>query len=167
LLPFVALTFLLIVGFGHTLSAKQHALVAARYATTYDVVHEQPPQAADLARASGSGAAQWQVSRSSDDAPQFEVGSDVLQPFADATSGLVGGTGRIGYVASTTPQRGIVPRLYPGMPAATARYDLPGSTWTCDDLGGSSYLTFALNQGGVGEILGTDGQECCEHYESN
>jgi hypothetical protein len=167
LLPFVVTVFLLLVGLGHTLSAKQHALVAARYATTFEVARGQAPQADDVADAASRGAGQWQLDLSTEDAPPFDVGVELLEPFTDAVSQVAAGSGRVGYVASTTPQRGIVPRLHPSLPAASARYNLPGSTWTCTDLGGSSYLTFILNQGPVGDVLDTDGEECCQNYQGS
>jgi len=153
-LPFIVLTFLVLVGIGYTLGTKQHALVAARYASTYRVAKGSDPSPASVAHAAfGGGGETWQADIDVDEPPPFI-------PFMDAfaSSGIASTT------ASSVPERGIIPKLYPAIPAARAKFIITTTTSTCREIGGSSYLTFILNQGGVGGILGTDDEDCCDCY---
>ena len=156
LLPFITMTFLILVGLGYVLATKQHALVAARYASTYRVAKGGDPTPAAVAHAAFNGVEQWQTMIDVDSPPSFV-------PFLSSFDSSGTATG----VAGSTPTRGIVPKLYPTIPAATARFQIPTTTSTCREIGGSSYLTFILNQGGEGEIFDSDDEDCCNCYTAD
>lgn len=156
LLPFITMTFLILVGLGYVLATKQHALVAARYSSTYRVAKGADPAPASVAHAAFNGIEQWQTTIDVDSPPSFVPFLSSFDSSGTATA-----------VSGSTPTRGIVPKLYPTIPAATARFQIPTTTSTCREIGGSSYLTFILNQGGVGGILGTDDEDCCNCYTAD
>lgn len=173
LLPFVVLVFLLLIGLGHTLGSKQHAVVAARYSTSYDVAKGDPGNLPELAaHAASRDLEQWQLSRDAEDATPIDFKAEgidgIFEPvygfFNEIANALGVGAGSVTYLAETQPDRGIVPRLYHDIPTAKGRYVLPKGTFTCSQAGGSSYLTMLFNEVGVGELLGTDGTDCCKTY---
>ena len=156
LLPFVVTTFMILVGLGYALATKQHALVAARYASTYDVAKGATPTPEQVGHAASVGTEAWNTTVERDEPPAFI-------PFLSSFDSSGTATG----VSGSTPERGIIPRLFPAIPPATAKFIIPTTTSTCRELGGSSYLTYILNQGGVGEIFGTDSEECCNCYTAD
>lgn len=156
LLPFVAMVFMILVGLGYALGTKQHALVAARFASTYDVAKHVTPTPALVGHAASSGTETWVTSVTRVEPPAFI-------PFLSSFDSSGTATG----VSGSTPARGIIPHLYPSIPAASARFMIPTTTSTCRELGGSSYLTYILNQGGVGEIFGTASDDCCNCYTAD
>ena len=169
MLPFVTTVFLILVGLGYTLPLKQQSLVAARYSTTYDVAMANQPDATAVSHAASKGMQTFTMTRTTAFAQQPETngagsGSAITDIFMGVLDDLVQASGQVDYTTGTTVTRGIIPQLYPNIPAARAHYSLPGQTWTCAQMNGSSYLTFILNQGGVGDVLGTNGEECCQCY---
>ena len=71
LLPFVVTTFMILVGLGYALATKQHALVAARYASTYDVAKGATPTPEQVGHAASVGTEAWNTTVERDEPPAF------------------------------------------------------------------------------------------------
>lgn len=186
-LPILVLVMLLLLGLGYMLMAKPRAIVAARYAAQYGIVHGSPPSSSAVAMAVGERGESWHVSLAGGEADDESVGELERTSNESGDSGVAGffsrflnvlsGRSRYIAVASTRPRRGILPRLMnPG--EARGAFIVEHDSWNCDKNRGS-YLTLITSQtsSSIGSvpILGSitnaiDGivskLPCCETYQS-
>lgn len=182
--PIVVFIMLFLIGMGHTLITKQQALVAARFTAQYSVVNGSAPTPAKLAQAASGGQGRWRASVNAEDSDGGAAGGiggggilgSVLGFFNSFVGALTGDNRQVVRV-STTPERGIMPRLF-RLGDATAVYVVEHNTWTCEG-GRGSYLSIVTteinNLAGSVPLLGMvtglinraiGGIPCCETYES-
>jgi hypothetical protein len=103
-LPAVIFAILFLIGMGHALISKQHALVAGQFATHYRRVRESAPSAATAGQAASAQAEAFRLSG--------------------------GGSGTLSYTANATPRKGLIARLY-RLGAAKSQYQTPNITNAC------------------------------------
>jgi hypothetical protein len=193
LLPFVALTFSLLIGMGYTLSSKQHAMMAARFATYSYAERGVEPTVDQINQAAYQGIEVWTPERTETTTP-FAFGEDVadaasqnlqnagididetvtgmLDIFNSIFDALNIGTPRVDYRTTTPADRGMVAYIAGGSLTATGTYALPKGTWTCAQIQTPSYLGWVLGRPAVETVLeiasfgafDTHSEECCNNY---
>jgi len=167
----VVFALMFFMGMGYTIGSKQHSVMAARYTTTAYVASRNgstytKPSDSDVANAAFNGVEQWQTAeRSHQDMDanidQSGVASGVLGVFNGIMNAL--NLNRVaGYEASTQPNRGLIANLYT-VQRAKSQYFLVKGTWTCKEMGGSGYLSWALSQV---PLLNQLNSSCCETYDN-
>jgi hypothetical protein len=103
-MPLVVFAILFLIGMGHALISKQHAVVGGQFAAHYQRVRESAPDAAAAGRAVSAGT---------------------------ETFSLSGGGGEtLSFTASATPRKGLIARLY-RLNAANSQYQTPNVTNAC------------------------------------
>jgi hypothetical protein len=164
LLPFVALTFSLLIGLGYTLSSKQHAQMAARFGAYSYAERNVEPTPDQVNQAAYQGIETWTTVRTENSVPfsadafidgateNIPVAGGILGEFMSGIAGvfvslvneLTGGTPSVEYAASTPVDRGMVAYIAGGSLTASSRHYLPKGTWTCAQLGNDTggYLGF-------------------------
>jgi hypothetical protein len=167
MLPLLVLLILFLIGMGHTIMAKQHALVAARYAASYYSVHDRQPSAGQVSQAVSAGTETWRLSAHTASAAgdvQSSLGgiSGMLASALGSFMGTAGSRGVISYTVSTTPERGILPRLF-RLNDAEAKFSLASGTWVCR--GSSSYLSAIIPVFSLPGMSLSGGLSCCRPYQ--
>lgn len=185
--PIVIFVILLLIGLGHTLITKQHALVAARYTAQYRIVRKSTPSSAQLAKAVSGGQGGWNISVSDEGSESSAVGQlesgaqDGIYPsvtsFFTRFLNSLSGSNRQVAIVSTKPKRGILPRIFK-LSDAKAIYVIEHDTWTCEGNRGS-YLSILSSEidsraGSIpflGYVTGTINRvlssiPCCKPYQS-
>src|SRR5262245_11741672 len=102
-MPLVVFAMLLLIGLGHALISKQHAVVGGQLAAHHQRVRNAVPNGTDVGRAGTRGAEDF------------------------ARSG--GGDQTINYTAEATAQKGLIAQTYPRK--ATSQYQIPRITNAC------------------------------------
>jgi hypothetical protein len=103
-MPAVIFALLFLIGMGHALISKQHAVVGGQFAAHYQRVRESAPNAAAASRAVSAGT---------------------------ETFGLSGGGDEtISYTAKATPRQGLIAQLY-RLKAANSQYQTSNVTNAC------------------------------------
>ena len=72
-MPLVVFAILLLIGLGHALISKQHAVVGGQFAAHYQRVRESAPDAAVIGRAVSGGAETVELSGGGDKTLNFTV----------------------------------------------------------------------------------------------
>jgi hypothetical protein len=103
-MPVVVFAILFLIGMGHALISKQHALVGGQFAAHYQRVRESAPNAATARRAASAGAETFRLSG--------------------------GGSDTLSYTAKATPRKGLIAQLY-RLKAANSQYQTPNITNAC------------------------------------
>ena len=103
-LPLVVFAMLFLIGMGHALITKQHAVVGGQFAAHHHRVREAGPNAAMVGKVVSGGGEAFRLSG--------------------------GGDETITYKASTTPQKGLIAQNY-ALSAATSQYQTPMVTNAC------------------------------------
>jgi hypothetical protein len=103
-MPLVVFAMLLLIGLGHALITKQHAVVGGQFAAHHQRVREAAPNAAAIGRAVSGGAETFHLSG--------------------------GGDETLSYTTSATPRKGLIAQTYP-LKAAASQYQTPKVTNAC------------------------------------
>jgi hypothetical protein len=103
-MPLVVFAMLILIGLGHTLISKQHAVVGGQFAAHHQRVREAAPSAAAFDRGVSGGAETFSLSG--------------------------GGDETLSYTASAIPRKGLIAQTYP-LTAATSQYQTPRITNAC------------------------------------
>lgn len=103
-LPLVVFGILFLIGMGHALISKQHAVVGGQFAAHHERVREAAPNAAMVGKVVSKGAETFRLSG--------------------------GGAETINYTARATPRKGLIAQNYP-LGAATSQYQTPRITNAC------------------------------------
>jgi len=103
-LPLVVFGMLFLIGMGHALISKQHAVVGGQFAAHYQRVREAAPDAAAIGRAVSGGGETIKLSGGGDDTLSFTV--------------------------SAAPGRGLIAHTY-SLKAAASQYQTPNVTNAC------------------------------------
>jgi len=103
-MPLVVFAILLLIGLGHALISKQHAVVGGQFAAHYRRVREAAPDAAAIGRAVSGGAETVELSGGGDETLNFTV--------------------------SATPRKGLIAQTYP-LKATASQYQTPNVTNAC------------------------------------
>jgi hypothetical protein len=103
-MPAVIFALLFLIGMGHALISKQHAVVGGQFAAHYQRVRESAPNAAAASRAVSAGAETFRLSG--------------------------GGDETISYTAKATPRKGLIAQLY-RLNAANSQYQTSNVTNAC------------------------------------
>jgi hypothetical protein len=158
---------LFLIGMGHTLITRQHAVVAARFAATYHSIEGHRPDAGLVSDAASEGQEAWRLSGSTANTGSEAgqglrggIGGIIGSVFSSFT-GMAGGDGHIEYVAGTRPERGLLPRIF-SLGEAQAQSHIVSGSWTCED-GQASFLPQVL---GRVNPLGLLGVRCCKCYQT-
>jgi hypothetical protein len=169
MLPMLVFLILFMIGMGHVIITRQHAVVAAQFAATYNAAQGNGPSGGRVSDAASAGGERWrlsdQVASSAGDAAAG-VGGHVSGLIGSALGAFVGGAaarGVIRYTTQTTPNRGILPRFY-NLGDAGAKYQIANGTWTCRC--GGSYLSVILPAVRI-PGFSLDGNTCCETYQES
>jgi hypothetical protein len=156
----IVFAMLFLIGLGHTLMNKQQALVAARYSAYYEVGKGRAPTSQQAKSAIGS-AETWRVAAGYEndgrDVPSAD-GSIISSAFS-SLMGLISSQGTITYTASTTPTRGLLPRMM--TLRASEHYTIANDTWTCEKSG--SYLSIVTRSIGIPRLPFS--LSCCKTYQ--
>ena len=166
-LPLLVFVMMFLIGLGHALITRQHAVVAARFAATYHGVMGRKPNESLVSEAASDGQEAWRLSgRDANAGSEAEQGlgggvASIISSAFGAFTGGAGSGGRIDYVAGTTPQRGILPRLF-SLGEAQAQSQIIAGSWTCAD-GQASFLPQVLSRVNPLNLLGA---RCCQCYET-
>jgi len=187
-LPILVLVMLVLIGMGHTLMAKPHALVAARYAAQHATVHGSPPSAAAVSRAVGGRGEDWGVSVTGTGADDESVGEleresnqagdrGVVDVFGSMLN-VLSGKSRVVARTGARPRRGILPRVM-RLGEAEGAFVVEHDPWTCEKNRGS-YLTILTSRAssaggsipGIGKLLNVFDDKagelpCCVTYKSD
>jgi hypothetical protein len=155
-----------LIGMGHTLINKQQGLVAARFAAFYESGRERSP-GAELVTTAISSREAWSVapgfgsdSRSAVSRSGLTGALGVIGGAFNSLMGLLGGHSTLTYTASTTPTRGLLPRM--NTYHVSEHYALANGTWTCDKSGGDYLSVFVMEIGIPGGL--PFNLSCCETY---
>jgi len=103
-MPAVIFALLFLIGMGHALISKQHAVVGGQFAAHYQRVRESAPNAAAAGRAVSAGTETFRLSG--------------------------GGDETISYTAKATPRQGLIAQLY-RLKAANSQYQTSNVTNAC------------------------------------
>jgi hypothetical protein len=103
-MPAVIFALLFLIGMGHALISKQHAVVGGQFAAHYQRVRESAPNAAAASRAVSAGTETFRLSG--------------------------GGDETISYTAKATPRQGLIAQLY-RLNAANSQYQTSNVTNAC------------------------------------
>lgn len=166
-LPLLVFVMMFLIGMGHTLITRQHAVVAARFAATYHSVMGRRPPAEMVSAAASDGQEDWRLSgRTANGGNEAERGlrggiSSVISSVFSAFTGAAGSGGKIEYVAGTQPERGLLPRIFT-LNEAQAQSQIISGSWTCAD-GPAGFLPTVL---GRMNPLGLLNVRCCQCYET-
>lgn len=184
--PIAIFIILFLIGLGHTLITKQHALVAVRYISQYRIVNKQNPSSEQVTRAVASIKENWSLSVS-EDVSEFDASGtlksgaggvlgSVLSFFSGILDSLIGNHNVL-VTASTRPERGLLPRIF-RLNFAQAAYIVEYDTWTCEGNKGS-YVSIVSSEirsqtsgiplvswvtNLIDRVIG--GFSCCETYQS-
>ena len=137
----IVFVMVFLIGMGHTLINRQHALVGSRFAAFYmaDTRQDPSPQMVSTAIASPEA---WSLSPTLQNDSQGRTGGfgaiGMIGSALDSVLGFVSSRGTLVYTASTTPTRGLLPRMHTFN--ASASYTLANGTWTCEETG-ADYLS--------------------------
>lgn len=181
--PLFATAMMFLIGLGYTLMAKQNAIVGARGVVFYRISLDQSPSVDELANmveeTVSPGREDWAVidlGETPDSDPELsKVGQSKPERGAfSAIGGVINSLYQMlnnekGYQASAAPTLGFVPRALKldGSLRARSAYYLPEGTWTCDEIGSSSYVGLALNQIPIPDWLKKKlNPGCCDTYSS-
>lgn len=181
--PLLAAAMMFLIGLGYTLMTKQNAIVGARGVVFYRISLDQSPPVDALANmveeTVSPGREEWAVidlGETPDSDPELSrVGRSAPESRAfSAIGGVINSLYQMinnekGYQASAAPTLGFVPRALnlDGSLRARSAYYLPEGTWTCDEIGGSSYITVGLDRIGIPDWLkGLLDPGCCDTYTS-
>lgn len=144
ILPALAVSVMLLLGITEALLNRPHALIAARYAASYERIAGTSPPSASVAAAASTPEKNWQLQltrRGALNQVLSEIG-DLPQPVRDVLSGLLHQSearGSVAVDATLLLQGKRIAGLIP-LRSATARYETPGDTWT----GGKCGLFFTM-----------------------
>jgi len=169
LMPAIVFVMLFLIGMGHTLITRQHAVAAARFSAAYHAAHGRAPSPQQVSRAAANGEEQWKLSGGAKNG-----GGDAYRGIGGGVAGIIssvfgsfigsaGQGGKISYFASTTPNRGLLPRIH-RIGDTTAQCHLVSGAWTCDR--GSGYLSLILSKAPIPGVSFLTGGSCCRPYES-
>ena len=103
-MPLVVFAMLLLIGLGHALISKQHAVVGGQFAAHYQRVRESAPNAATIGQAVSGGAETFKLSG--------------------------GGGETLSFTASATPRKGLIAQIY-RLKATASQYQTPNVTNAC------------------------------------
>jgi uncharacterized membrane protein YgcG len=103
-MPVVVFAILLLIGMGHALISKQHAVVGGQFAAHYQRVRESAPGAAATGQAVTGGAETFRLSG--------------------------GGSETLSYTANAIPRKGLIAQLY-RLKATAPQYQTPNVTNAC------------------------------------
>jgi len=157
---FIIFAMVFLLGLGHTLINKQQSLVAARFAAFQHAGSGRAPAAATVGRAVASPET-WSLSAGfTNDSNAGQAGGGLVGAGFSTLLGQLGRSGSVTYTASTTPTRGLLPRM--ATFRASSKYTLAVNPWSC--AGGGSYLSILLSNVGLGG-LPLD-LSCCKTYTS-
>jgi hypothetical protein len=166
LLALISFVMLLLVGLGHTLITKPHAIVASRFAAAYQSANGFSPSPQLVSKAVSKHTETFRISltRGGDCSAFSELsGSGLIgSAFGSVLGGFVGNR-LITATAGTKPESGIIPRLTT-INQTTSQYHLVSGTWTCKE-GGDLFSLLAQNFGLGGLNLLPGKLSCCETYE--
>ncbi len=147
---------LMLTALTQTVILRQKALVAARFGAFYERVAGEQPDAKAVQRAV---AAQGTWRTASGDEPDSDPTSDLDSgdPVTNTLfQAVVTALTRVGTKATTATAESpptLLPRYF-GARTVTARYVLPGGTWTDDDCGTFiAHLSAAVNLGPFEQLL--------------
>ncbi len=162
--PLLAAAMLFLMGLGYTLMTKQNAIVGARGVVFYRLSLDNSPPVDALANiveeTVSPGREEWAVIDLGE-TPNSDPELGRVGPSAPGDGGgLLSAIGEVisslyrkldnekGYQASTAPTLGLVPRVlkFDGALRARSADYLPEGTWTCHELGSSSYVGVALDK---------------------
>ena len=181
--PLLAAAMLFLMGLGYTLMTKQNAIVGARGVVFYRLSLDDSPPVDALANmveeTVSPGREEWAVidlgETPNSDPELNRVGQS--QPERGAFS-VIGEAitslyrmldNEKAYQASTAPTLGLVPRVlkFDGALRARSAYYLPEGTWTCHEIGASSYVGVALKPIPLpAELKAKLSPGCCDTYSS-
>ena len=103
-MPLVVFAILLLIGLGHALISKQHAVVGGQFAAHYQRVREAAPDAAAIGRAVSGGGESVELSG--------------------------GGDKTLNFTVSATPRKGLIAQTY-RLKATASQYQTPNVTNAC------------------------------------
>lgn len=169
MLPMLVFLILFLIGMGHAIITRQHAVVAAQFAATYHAMQGNGPSEGTVSDAVSVEGERWrlsdQVASSAGDAG-VGIGGRISGLLGSALGSFVAGAGaqgRIRYTARTTPNRGILPRVY-HLGEAGSEYQIANGAWTCRC--GGNYLSVILPAVRIpGFSLGE--RTCCKTYQES
>ncbi|HKX29435.1 MAG TPA: hypothetical protein VJ302_17220, partial [Blastocatellia bacterium] len=104
-MPLIVFSILFLIGMGHVLITKQHAMVGAQFAANHHRVKEAGPSAAQVGQSVSAGTEVFRLDG--------------------------GGDEEIGYTASTTPERGLIAEKY-RLTDAVSKYQTLTGTGACE-----------------------------------
>ncbi len=173
MMPAVVFVMLFLIGMGHALITRQHAVVAARFAATYHGINGRAPSAQLVSDAASNGSEAWRLSGRTANAGGEAFGglgggiggvAGVISSIFGSFVGSSGQGGRIGYTAFTTPNRGLLARLYQ-LGDATGQYQMISGTWHCKGGDGGGYLSLILSKVPIPGLSSLTGGSCCRPYQ--
>ena len=168
--PLLALAMLFLMGLGYTLMTKQNAIVGARAAIYYRAPRSQTPPVttinALIKDAVSPAREEWTLDFSEGNLENPETGqTSILQ--SGVNSIYQSFNKEIRYTANGTATLGFLPSIME-LGQAQGRYALPRGTWTCEQTGGSSYLSITLGSVGLPSRLSSFlDLSCCETYKAS
>ena len=182
--PLLAAAMLFLIGLGYTLMTKQNAIVGARGVVFYRLSLDDSPPVDALANmveeTVSPGREEWAVidlgETPNSDPELSRVGPSAPEDGGalSAIAGVISSLYRKldnekAYQANTAPTLGLVPRVlkFDGALRARSAYYLPEGTWTCHEIGSSSYVGVALNLIPLPDwLLAKLDPGCCDTYSS-
>jgi len=169
MMPFVVFVMLFLLGMEQVLIARQHAVVAARFSATYHSIHGHAPSGQQVSDAASNGSEVWRLSGRTANAGSEAFGglgggvAGVISSIFGSFLGSSGQGGRISYIASTTPNRGLLARIYQ-LGDARGQYQMTAGTWHCERGSGSGYLSLILSKVPIPGLSNLVGGSCCQPY---
>ncbi|HJT65870.1 MAG TPA: TadE/TadG family type IV pilus assembly protein [Pyrinomonadaceae bacterium] len=167
--PLLVVAMLFLMGLGYTLMTKQNAIVGARAAVYYRAPRSQTPPVttvnALIKDAVSPAREEWTLDFSEGNLANPDTGQSILQ--SGVNSIYQSFNKEIRYTANGTATLGFLPSIME-LGQAQGRYALPHRTWTCEQTGGSSYLSITLSSVGLSSRLSNlVGLSCCETYKAS
>ena len=167
--PLLVMAMLFLMGLGYTLMTKQNAVVGARAAVYYRAPRAQTPPAttvnALIKDAVSPAREEWTLDFSEGNLQNPQTGQTILQSGVNSIYDSF--NKEIRYTANGTATLGFLPSIME-LGQAQGRYALPRGTWTCEQTGGSSYLSITLGAAGLPARLNSLlDLSCCETYKAS